>query len=71
MDPDFSATVFNGRNSTADMDYPGSKAATAYRVWLSEIMLQQTQVTRSFRITRTLSTAFSGPFSLAAAPPRT
>ncbi len=49
-------------------DLPWQKNRTAYRVWLSEIMLQQTQVTAVIPYYERFLQRFPDVFSLAAAP---
>jgi A/G-specific adenine glycosylase len=43
-DPDFSAAVIDWQKRHGRHDLPWQNTADAYRIWLSEIMLQQTQV---------------------------
>lgn len=45
IDPDFSATVVAWQKKSGRHALPWQNTRDAYRIWLSEIMLQQTQVT--------------------------
>lgn len=45
VDPDFSATVVAWQKKSGRHALPWQNTRDAYRIWLSEIMLQQTQVT--------------------------
>jgi len=42
--PDFAQKSSAGSAATAGMACPGRARANPYRIWLSEVMLQQTQV---------------------------
>lgn len=69
IDPDFSATVIAWQKKHGRHVLPWQNTRNAYRIWLSEIMLQQTQVAAVIPYYDRFLTRFPDVFSLAAAPP--
>lgn len=65
---DFSAKVVRWQKKHGRHDLPWQNTRSAYRIWLSEIMLQQTQVTTVIPYYRRFLRRFSGIKALAAAP---
>ena len=64
----FAARVIAWQRSQGRHDLPWQGSRDPYRVWLSEIMLQQTQVTTAVDYYRRFLTRFPDVTSLAAAP---
>jgi len=64
----FAARLLAWYDTGGRHDLPWQHPRTAYRVWLSEIMLQQTQVATVIPYFRRFETAFPGVGDLAAAP---
>lgn len=67
-DPAFSRTVIEWQKQHGRHALPWQKTTNAYHVWLSEIMLQQTQVTAVIPYYQRFLQSFPTVFSLAAAP---
>ncbi|MBC3878171.1 A/G-specific adenine glycosylase [Undibacterium sp. FT79W] len=68
VDPDFSATVIRWQKQHGRHGLPWQQSREAYRVWLSEIMLQQTQVSAVIPYYQKFLQSFPTVFDLAAAP---
>ena len=67
-DPDFSAVLISWQKKHGRHSLPWQNTRDAYRVWLSEIMLQQTQVTAVIPYYKRFLERFPDCASLAAAP---
>lgn len=67
-DPGFSTTLIQWQQQHGRHGLPWQQSREAYRVWLSEIMLQQTQVTAVIPYYQRFLTSFPSVFDLAAAP---
>ncbi|MFJ2986874.1 A/G-specific adenine glycosylase [Collimonas sp. NPDC087041] len=67
-DPSFSATVIAWQKKHGRHALPWQQTRDAYRVWLSEIMLQQTQVSAVIPYYQRFLSSFPDVQSLAAAP---
>ncbi|MFZ6759835.1 A/G-specific adenine glycosylase [Undibacterium sp. Ji50W] len=67
-DPDFSSRLIAWQKQHGRHGLPWQQSQEAYRVWLSEIMLQQTQVTAVIPYYQRFLTSFPTVFALAAAP---
>jgi A/G-specific adenine glycosylase len=67
-DPDFSADVIRWQKSHGRHALPWQNTTDPYRIWLSEIMLQQTQVTAVIPYYQRFLERFPDVASLAAAP---
>ncbi|WP_423709009.1 A/G-specific adenine glycosylase [Undibacterium sp. WLX3042] len=68
VDPDFSATVIRWQKQHGRHGLPWQQSRDAYRVWLSEIMLQQTQVSAVIPYYQKFLQSFPTVSDLAAAP---
>jgi A/G-specific adenine glycosylase len=68
-DTDFSASVLNWHAENGRHNLPWQVDRTPYRVWVSEIMLQQTQVATTIPYYARFIARFPDVQSLAAAPP--
>ncbi|MFZ6849845.1 A/G-specific adenine glycosylase [Undibacterium sp. RuRC25W] len=68
VDPTFSHAVITWQKQHGRHLLPWQKSREAYRVWLSEIMLQQTQVTAVIPYYEKFLQSFPTVFDLAAAP---
>ncbi|MFZ6688662.1 A/G-specific adenine glycosylase [Undibacterium sp. SXout11W] len=68
VDPSFSNAVIQWQKQHGRHLLPWQKSREAYRVWLSEIMLQQTQVTAVIPYYEKFLQSFPTVFDLAAAP---
>ena len=68
VDPSFSASVINWQKEYGRHALPWQNTRDAYRVWLSEIMLQQTQVAAVIPYYQRFLQRFPDVFSLASAP---
>lgn len=68
-DPGFSASVIEWQKKHGRHLLPWQNTRDAYRIWLSEIMLQQTQVAAVIPYYDRFLIRFPDVFSLAAAPP--
>jgi A/G-specific adenine glycosylase len=68
LDPEFSAAVIKWQKQHGRHSLPWQQTQDAYRVWLSEIMLQQTQVTAVIPYYQRFLQSFPDVFALAAAP---
>jgi A/G-specific adenine glycosylase len=69
IDPDFSASVIEWQKKHGRHVLPWQNTHDAYRIWLSEIMLQQTQVAAVIPYYGRFLLRFPDIFSLASAPP--
>ena len=69
MSPDFAARLLRWFDQHGRHDLPWQSPRTPYRVWLSEIMLQQTQVAAVIPYFKRFVERFPDIASLAAAPP--
>jgi A/G-specific adenine glycosylase len=58
MPPDFAAQIVGWQRSHGRSELPWQNTRDPYRVWLSEVMLQQTQVRRCWATSRAFSNAF-------------
>lgn len=67
-DPDFSSRLIAWQEQHGRHGLPWQQSREAYRVWLSEIMLQQTQVTAVIPYYQRFLSSFPTVFALAAAP---
>ena len=67
-DPSFSAALIAWQKEHGRHGLPWQQSREAYRVWLSEIMLQQTQVTAVIPYYQRFLASFPTVFDLAAAP---
>ncbi|MFZ6800779.1 A/G-specific adenine glycosylase [Undibacterium sp. Di24W] len=67
-DPSFSESVINWQKQHGRHSLPWQQTNDAYRVWLSEIMLQQTQVTTVIPYYQRFLDSFPTVHELAAAP---
>jgi len=68
VDPDFSAAVIGWQKQHGRHALPWQNTRDAYRIWLSEIMLQQTQVTAVIPYYQKFLQSFPTVETLAAAP---
>ncbi len=68
VDPSFSSAVIKWQKQHGRHALPWQKTSDAYQVWLSEIMLQQTQVAAVIPYYARFLTSFPTVFALAAAP---
>ena len=68
VDPSFSAAVIDWQKQDGRHALPWQNTRDAYRIWLSEIMLQQTQVTAVIPYYLKFLDSFPTVQSLAAAP---
>lgn len=68
LDPGFSAAVITWQKQHGRHALPWQQSANAYQVWLSEIMLQQTQVTAVIPYYQRFLESFPTVFDLAEAP---
>jgi A/G-specific adenine glycosylase len=68
VDPEFSAEVIQWQKQHGRHALPWQQTTDAYQVWLSEIMLQQTQVSAVIPYYQRFLTSFPNVFALAAAP---
>lgn len=68
VDPGFSADVIGWQKQHGRHALPWQQTTDAYQVWLSEIMLQQTQVSAVIPYYQRFLTSFPTVFALAAAP---
>ncbi|MFZ6873222.1 A/G-specific adenine glycosylase [Undibacterium sp. Di27W] len=68
FDPSFSAALIAWQKQHGRHGLPWQQSHEAYRVWLSEIMLQQTQVTAVIPYYQRFLETFPTVFDLAAAP---
>ncbi|MDP1979198.1 A/G-specific adenine glycosylase [Undibacterium sp.] len=68
FDPGFSVTLVTWQKQHGRHGLPWQQSREAYRVWLSEIMLQQTQVTAVIPYYQRFLETFPTVFDLAAAP---
>lgn len=68
VDPSFSAELIAWQKQHGRHGLPWQQSREAYRVWLSEIMLQQTQVTAVIPYYQRFLETFPTVFDLAAAP---
>ena len=68
VDPSFSAAVITWQKQHGRHALPWQNTRDAYRIWLSEIMLQQTQVTAVIPYYQRFLESFPDVGSLAAAP---
>ena len=68
VDPSFSASVIDWQKQYGRHALPWQNTRDAYRVWLSEIMLQQTQVAAVIPYYQRFLQRFPDVFSLASAP---
>jgi len=68
VDPSFSAALITWQKQHGRHGLPWQQSREAYRVWLSEIMLQQTQVTAVIPYYQRFLEIFPTVFDLAAAP---
>ncbi|MES2040330.1 MAG: A/G-specific adenine glycosylase [Pseudomonadota bacterium] len=68
VDPSFSAALITWQKQHGRHGLPWQQSHEAYRVWLSEIMLQQTQVTAVIPYYKRFLETFPTVFDLAAAP---
>ena len=68
VDPRFSADVIEWQKQHGRHALPWQKTTDAYQVWLSEIMLQQTQVSAVIPYYERFLKSFPTVFALAAAP---
>ena len=68
VDPSFSAAVIGWQKQHGRHALPWQNTRDAYRIWLSEIMLQQTQVTAVIPYYQRFLESFPDVGSLAAAP---
>lgn len=68
IDPDFSTAVITWQKQHGRHGLPWQQSREAYRVWLSEIMLQQTQVSAVIPYYQKFLQSFPTVFDLAAAP---
>lgn len=66
-DQDFSQAILNWFDQHGRTDLPWQQNKTAYRVWVSEIMLQQTQVTTVIDYYKRFMSRFNDVFALAQA----
>ena len=66
--PHFADRVLTGSTSSAARTCPGSSDTSPYRVWVSEIMLQQTQVKTVIPYFERFMAAFPSVAALAEAP---
>ena len=66
--PDFAERVVRWQRSHGRHDLPWQRSRDPYRVWLSEIMLQQTQVSTVIPYFQRFVARFPDAASLAAAP---
>ncbi|MFZ6654165.1 A/G-specific adenine glycosylase [Undibacterium sp. TJN19] len=67
-DPSFSATLIAWQRQHGRHGLPWQQSREAYRVWLSEIMLQQTQVSAVIPYYQRFLNSYPTVFALAAAP---
>ena len=67
-DPGFSSALIEWQKQHGRHGLPWQQSREAYRVWLSEIMLQQTQVTAVIPYYQRFLESFPTVFDLAAAP---
>ncbi len=67
-DPDFSEKLINWQKQHGRHALPWQQTGDAYKVWLSEIMLQQTQVTAVIPYYQRFLASFPTVHALAAAP---
>ena len=65
---EFQQSILNWHNLKGRKDLPWQQDITPYRVWLSEIMLQQTQVTTVIPYFNTFVQQFPTVEALAKAP---
>jgi A/G-specific adenine glycosylase len=68
VDPGFSADVIQWQKQHGRHALPWQQTTDAYQVWLSEIMLQQTQVNAVIPYYQRFLNSFPSVFALAAAP---
>ena len=68
VDPEFSTAVINWQKQHGRHALPWQQTTDAYQVWLSEIMLQQTQVSAVIPYYQRFLQSFPTVFALAAAP---
>ena len=67
-DPSFSSQVIEWQSRHGRHGLPWQQSRDAYRVWLSEIMLQQTQVAAVIPYYQRFLSSFPDVYSLAHAP---